>query len=96
LINTTYVKWSWLTCSGVKGVLFTEISSGNNLFLPACGAKNAYGNLTYVGNYCYYWSSTHMTYTNNYNAYYLQQSTASPTINWGGKTNGYSVRPVLA
>lgn len=60
LFNTAYVKNKWVTNyqgSGVNGLLFTSVSNGNTLFIPAAGFCD--GDEVYdVGEGCYIWSSS--------------------------------------
>jgi len=52
LLDNTYVTNSWVTNyngTAINGRLFTEISSGNTLFLPACGYWSYSRGLMYAG-----------------------------------------------
>ena len=89
LINNTTSTWT--TQNGVNGRVFTA-SNGNTLFLPAGGWRTSI-NLTEVGNFGIYWSSSLFV--------------IYPDISWTcvfnsddcimyfyGRSNGQSVRPV--
>ena len=59
LLDASKVSFVWTTLNGVKGGKFTDITSGNSIFLPAAGLRSTfYGTLTNAGNYAYYWSSS--------------------------------------
>jgi uncharacterized protein (TIGR02145 family) len=94
LLDIMYVTNSWITCSnGVNGRLFTEISTGNILFLPACGCRDySSGALYNVGSYGYYWSD--MQYSSSL-ACYVGCFSGSAFMGGGNRKYGYSVRPVL-
>ena len=59
LLNTEYVTNTWVTDyqgSSINGRLFTSVSNGNTLFIPAagyCANSEVYG----VGNIYYVWTS---------------------------------------
>lgn len=60
LFNTTYVTNSWVTDyqgSGINGCLFTSVSNGNTMFIPAAGMYMDGGNdnIDYQG---FVWTST--------------------------------------
>ena len=57
LLNTNNCTNTWTTVNGVNGRLFTSVSNGNTLFIPAAGrARN--GSMDGVGSYGYVWSSS--------------------------------------
>jgi hypothetical protein len=59
LLNTQYVTNSWATRNGINGRLFTDISSGNSIFLRAVGHRiDRDGTLSSSDTQGYYWSST--------------------------------------
>ena len=66
LVNTTYVTREWNNCTNINGCRFTDIVTGNSVFLPATGFR--YNNNGAFNAGCsHYWSSTEY----NSNAYYL-------------------------
>ena len=100
LIDTEKVSRTWTTQNGVNGRRFTDIATGNNIFLPTAGFRHGYdGTLYYPNDYGQYWSSTPIpfeiadSYTAAYDFYFNSDHT-----NWDGelKLNGQSVRPVVA
>jgi len=94
LTNTTYVKYEWTTRNGVWGGKFTDLATGNCIFLPAAGCRNGYdGELYFVGSYSYYWSSTQHD-SGDYYAYYLNFYSGDAYWSGHGKSYGFSVRPV--
>ena len=48
-----FCEWTW-TGSGYK----VTGENGNSIVLPAAGYRDCYGNVSYVGSYGIYWSST--------------------------------------
>ena len=59
LLNTTYVTNAWVTDyqdSGINGLLFTSVSNGNTLFIPAAGACYG-GSVNNVGYSGFAWAS---------------------------------------
>ena len=57
LTNTTYVTSGWTTENGIDGYCFTDIATGNSIFLPAAGHRwGSNGTLGADGNY---WSSNY-------------------------------------
>lgn len=91
--NTTS---TWTTQNGVHGILFTA-SNGKSIFLPAAGVRNS-SSLDYVGELCYYWSSTLDTYV-AYNAWrlYCDDYSRNPHLDNGvSRFLGHSVRAVRA
>ena len=49
LLDTGKVIKEWGTLHGVKGMLFTDKASGNNIFLPAAGHRSDNGSLYLAG-----------------------------------------------
>jgi len=97
LLDTTYVTYSWETNyngSGINGALFTEISTGNTLFFPACGLRGtSNGNLGNRNSNGRYWSATPRNTSYSYN---LSSTSAAASISNNDPKYGFSVRPVLA
>ncbi len=88
----TECTWTWTTQGGKNGYKVTSKTTGNSIFLPAAGYRH-YTELSDVGSYGYYWSSSlytggplHACFVNFYSGYY----------DWGIdlRCNGFSVRPV--
>ena len=83
--------WRWTSQDGVEGVLVIG-PNGNSIFLPAAGFRT--GTAT---NWCeehgFYWSSQPYT-TDLIDAYYLFFNRSSQNVDWSGRNNGHSVRPV--
>jgi len=93
LLDTTYVTSSWITCNNVSGMLFTEISTGNTLFFPACGSRIfSSGELSNVGSSGGYWSATQ--YSGSL-FYQLGISSGNANMRFYNRNGGLSVRPVL-
>jgi len=88
LLNTTLVTNVLTTENGVNGRRFTDITTGNSIFLPAANYRgNSYGTLNYFSG-GYYWSST------QYNTGIAFSLYNSNIVFIFFKTNGFSVRPV--
>ena len=83
--------WTWTTQSGVTGYRVTG-SNGNSIFLPAagyCDGTSRYG----VGESGDYWSSTPYESYDRY-AYGLGFSGGYLGVDWNGRGDGRTVRPV--
>ena len=92
LLNTTYVTNVWTTENGVAGRRFTDIATGNSIFLPAAGYRSdSDGTLSRVGTYGYYWSGTEY---NASNAWTLGFSSSGVSRSYNRKALGFSFRPV--
>jgi uncharacterized protein (TIGR02145 family) len=92
LLNTTYVTNVWTTQNGVNGILFTDKSNGNSMFLPAAGYRDGSdGSLDCVGRFGGYWSSTQ--YDSNL-AYILIFSSSNAHTSNDIRAFGLSVRCV--
>ena len=86
--NTTS---TWTTQNGVNGRLFTA-SNGNSLFLPAAGCRWG-SELYYSGSDGLYWSqSLYTAYPSD--AWDLNFYSDYCRMYYGGRDNGFSVRPV--
>ena len=96
LLNTTYVTNTWVTDyqgSGIKGRLFTSVTNGNTLFIPA--ASYAYnGAINYVGTYGNVWSSS-LYRSNVKNGRYLYFHSTNVYVTYNGRLYGRSVRGVV-
>ena len=83
--------WTWTTQNEVNGCTVTG-PNGNSLFLPAagyCGGASHDG----VGEYGDYWSSTPYESDDN-DAYYFYIDSGDRGVNWCGRYDGHTVRPV--
>jgi len=92
LLDGTKVTSAWTTLSGKPGRRFTDIATGNSIFLPAMGGRlYSDGTQRSAGTDGYYWSSTQ--YDSNY-AYYLYFGSSNAQINNYYRSSGLSVRSV--
>ena len=81
--------------SGVSGVTFTDVNDSSNvLFFPAAGYCD-YGNVSSVGNYGYYWSSTNDTNCGGNMAHRIQLYNDYIDFNASDRYFGYSIRGIL-
>ncbi|GHT25187.1 hypothetical protein FACS189430_11450 [Bacteroidia bacterium] len=77
LLDAEKVSNEWTTQNGVNGQLFTDIASGNTLFLPAAGRSgSSNGTLSATGT-GYYWT-TYSNTTTTAICLYLSSPTATP------------------
>ena len=59
LFDTNRVSYEWTTENGINGGRFTDITSGNSIFLPAAGHRFTNdGSLVETGSWGIYWSGT--------------------------------------
>jgi len=73
LLNTAFVTNVWTPENGINGRKFTDISTGNTLFLPAVGNRSGVdGTLGSAGSLGYYWSAmaSESYETNTYSLYF--------------------------
>ncbi len=92
LLNTAKVTSTWTTQNSVYGRKFTDIATGNSIFLPASGRRGSYdGTLDLVGSNGYYWSSTAY---GAYDAYYLDFLSSGAGWYTSNRASGFTVRPV--
>jgi len=94
LLNTTYVTQVWTTLNGINGRRFTDIATGNSIFLPAAGYLDRNnGSLLSAGSTGLYWSNTA---NNSDDAGYLSlgMSTSAAAVGNSYRTSGLSVRCV--
>jgi uncharacterized protein (TIGR02145 family) len=92
LFDTANVTKEWTTVNGVTGREFTDKATGNSVFFPAVGYRDSGdGAFKYVGTYGRYWTSTEL---GNYGAYTLYFDRSYAGVNFGNRTNGFSVRCV--
>ena len=68
LLDINKVSHEWTTVNDIGGMKFTDITTGNSIFLPAAGLRYPNKSLSYVmpGNY---WSSTQNTGSTSYEFY---------------------------
>ena len=94
LLDTDKVTNEWTTQNGVTGRLFTDKSTGNQLFLPAAGDRDdSEGTLRSAGAYGLYWSSTaHESHKTG--AYCLGIIESGTDWGNGDRRFGFSVRAV--
>jgi uncharacterized protein (TIGR02145 family) len=98
LFDSDKVSSEWDTKNGINGKRFTDIISGNSIFLPAVGFRDIFGSLNNnsAGSSGSYWSSSAYDEAVAYTvAYYLYFNIH--TEDWWGagiSSFGFSVRPV--
>lgn len=86
-------SWQWTVVNGINGQKVTG-PNGNSIFLPAAGARGAYGTDIKLATCGFYWSSTRYD-DYDYNAYCIHFSNIAhdwydPYRRW----YGYTIRPV--
>ena len=92
LLDENHVTNVWTTENGVAGRQFTDIATGNSIFLPAAGFRfSDYGTLYSAGTSGFYWSSTE---DNTNLAYDLFFNNGRAEWTYDFKSDGFSVRPV--
>ena len=84
--------WTWTTQNGVKGYK-VEGPNGNSIFLPAAGYRDG-SSLSRAGSLGYYWSSTPSVGNDSF-AYYLYFGSSKHGMDYGSRSDGQSVRPIL-
>lgn len=99
LLNTEYVTNAFVTNyqgSGVKGYLFTSVSNGNTMFVPAAGYCEG-GGIDYVGNDGYVWTSALYSEDVEYarGFCFFSDSDSEPGVGSSNRFCGLSVRGVL-
>ena len=85
----------WITVNGVYGKKFTDVVSGDSIFLPASGCRFfSDGTLAGTGSNGFFWSNT-LHESNESAVYYLNLigSDAATTFA-SGRRDGYSIRCV--
>lgn len=85
--------FEWETVEGVIGVRLTSKINGNSLFFPACGDRGN-GDIHWVGQQGYYWTSTIDVTNTSYACYlvYSHQYGVYPWSSW--RFGGRNIRPV--
>ena len=93
LLNTTHVTNVITTENGIIGIRFTDIATGNSIFLPSATYRShsdgsLQSDLFTTGAY---WSSTQR---NAYNVWYLHFYGGYEGVATTNRRNGHSIRPV--
>jgi len=92
LLDTDKVNRIWITQNGVSGTRFTDKKSGNSIFFPAAGYRNANdGALNDVGTVGNYWSSTQNDASTAYSLFIYSLSAGRFA---SGSSYGFSLRCV--
>ena len=78
--------------SGLNGRVFTSKVNGNTLFIPAASYRDG-SDISYVGSYCYLWSSSLDLDSPDY-AYSLDFNSDNIGMSSNDRYYGFSVRPV--
>lgn len=93
LSDTTKVAFEWINPKiGVTGMKFTDIATGNSIFLRAVGSRDDnIGILDGDDSYGEYWSSTQYDSDNACCLYFIGGSAA---CRFSFYYNGFSIRPV--
>ena len=95
LRNTDNCSWTWTTIDGVKGYKVQSKKSGYTdkwIFLPAAGWRHG-DDLDFVGSIGNYWSSSLYT-ADPYSAYFMLFYSGYLHVDYVGRCDGQSVRPV--
>jgi len=92
LLDVTKVTSVWINQNGIPGREFTDIATGNSIFMPAVGYRGGNDSVLYgadlSGNY---WLGTQHY---NYDAYDLQFGSSYVSRSFDGRARGFSVRSV--
>lgn len=92
LRDTEKVSSEWTVVNGVAGRRFTDLATGNSIFLPAAGYRFASnGTNEYAGMLGDYWSNTK---SSNSSAYHMDFTNEELGENNDSRADGLSVRPV--
>lgn len=97
LFNTAYVTNAWVTDyngSGVNGRLFTSVSNGNTMFVPAAGTCQD-GSVPVVGNYGCVWASSRYPRSTGAADYFKFNSNSASVSDDHYRYSGQSVRGVV-
>ena len=86
-------SWQWTSKGGHRGCKVTG-PNGSSIFLPAVGWRYR-TSLDYVGHVGFYLSSTPYGSNNAQSAYGLRFYDVGHSVDWGDRSRGQSVRPVL-
>lgn len=93
LIHSNTCTSTWTTINGVNGRLFTSVSNGNTLFIPAVGIANS-GSMLYVGSGGYIWSSSRIS-SNIENGRYAFFDSSGSNVGSSYRYYGHPVRGVI-
>jgi len=94
LLATDKVTSEWIAQAGINGRKFTDVATGNSIFLPAAGMRDGSGVLIEVGEEAVYWSSQHSSsIAYGVHSLYFTILHASGVESFGGSC-GFFVRPV--
>ncbi|GHV35867.1 hypothetical protein FACS1894178_6340 [Bacteroidia bacterium] len=94
LLDAEKVSSEWTILNGVNGRKFTDIATGNSLFLPAAGYRYwSDGSLRYVGTSGYCWSSMRGPGGSEY-AYYFRFSSSDVDMGNSYRKFGRPIRCV--
>jgi len=91
LLDVNKVNGTQTTVNGVGGMKFTDIASGNSIFLPAVGCRIYNGSLSIDAD-GHYWSSTQSSSSSNASSLYLYSGGAILSSTY--RSAGLSIRPV--
>ena len=94
LLDKEKVTSKWTTENGVKGREFTDMTTGNSIFLPAAGIRHAETGKFYgsVGELAMYLSSNRSGDTDNYMLYFHYEGVLMADDD--GESDGCSIRCV--
>lgn len=94
LFDTCKVSNEWLNCNGIDGWKFTDIGTGNSIFLPAAGYRlNIDGRLYDTGSFGHYWSNAQSDGSYAYGLYFSSMG-ADYFYYDLYRSDGRSIRPV--
>jgi len=85
----------WTTVNGVNGRKFTDLNTGNSIFLPAAGTRNSIGELYDQNNGGYYRSNVWQS-DNTYAAYFELYSYLDGWAYYNDSRDGMCIRCVAA
>lgn len=97
LLNTDYVNHNWITNyqeSGINGVLFTSVSNGNTLFIPAAG-QGRNSEIESVGEYSTIWSSDLSSSDSNAVSLSITSSDETSSTGFTSRRFGKPIRGVV-
>lgn len=83
--------WEWTTYEGFYGEMIYCFENGNSIFLPAAGYRSS--DLSDVGSYGYYWSSS-LYLDSPYYAWHMSFRSDDDYRIYNDRFFGFSVRPV--
>ena len=83
----------WETMAGVIGMRMTSKINGNSIFLPA-GGDRGNGDIHWVGEQGYYWTSTVENMSTGFAAMLYYTTTENPYLHYARRFGGRNIRPV--